>query len=209
MQPDSKKVVYINDGTFEKGEVPMDDKEIVELYWQRNEQAIKETADKYGAYCRKISLNILSDLSDSEENVNDAYMQAWLSIPPHKPDSLMAFLGKLTRNLALNRYKAMYAKKRLWNQFAISLDELSDCTPSNIMVEQKAEIAELGKSINSFLYSQKEDIRNVFICRYFYCDSVEEISDRFGYSQSKIKSMLMRARIRLKSYLKKEGYYEE
>lgn len=77
------------------------------------------------------------------------------------------------------------------------------------MVEQKAEIAELGKSINSFLYSQKEDIRNVFICRYFYCDSVEEISDRFGYSQSKIKSMLMRARIRLKSYLKKEGYYEE
>jgi RNA polymerase sigma factor, sigma-70 family len=209
MQPDSKKVVYINDGTFEKGEVPMDDKEIVELYWQRNEQAIKETADKYGAYCRKISLNILSDLSDSEENVNDAYMQAWLSIPPHKPDSLMAFLGKLTRNLALNRYKAMHAKKRLWNQFAISLDELSDCTPSNIMVEQKAEIAELGKSINSFLYSQKEDIRNVFICRYFYCDSVEEISDRFGYSQSKIKSMLMRARIRLKSYLKKEGYYEE
>lgn len=187
----------------------MDDKEIVELYWQRNEQAIKETADKYGAYCRKISLNILSDLSDSEENVNDAYMQAWLSIPPHKPDSLMAFLGKLIRNLALNRYKAMYAKKRLWNQFAISLDELSDCTPSNIMVEQKAEIAELGKSINSFLYSQKEDIRNVFICRYFYCDSVEEISDRFGYSQSKIKSMLMRARIRLKSYLKKEGYYEE
>lgn len=209
MQPDSKKVVYINDGTFEKGEVPMDDKEIVELYWQRNEQAIKETADKYGAYCRKISLNILSDLSDSEENVNDAYMQAWLSIPPYKPDSLMAFLGKLTRNLALNRYKAMHAKKRLWNQFAISLDELSDCTPSNIMVEQKAEIAELGKSINSFLYSQKEDIRNVFICRYFYCDSVEEISDRFGYSQSKIKSMLMRARIRLKSYLKKEGYYEE
>ena len=196
MQPDSKKVVYINDGTFEKGEVPMDDKEIVELYWQRNEQAIKETADKYGAYCRKISLNILSDLSDSEENVNDAYMQAWLSIPPHKPDSLMAFLGKLTRNLALNRYKAMHAKKRLWNQFAISLDELSDCTPSNIMVEQKAEIAELGKSINSFLYSQKEDIRNVFICRYFYCDSVEEISDRFGYSQSKIKSMLMRARIK-------------
>lgn len=192
-----------------KEKVPMDDKEIVELYWQRNEQAIKETADKYGAYCRKISLNILSDLSDSEENVNDAYMQAWLSIPPHKPDSLMAFLGKLTRNLALNRYKAINAKKRLWNQFAISLDELSDCTPSNIMVEQEAEIAELGKSISSFLYSQKEDIRNVFICRYFYCDSVKEISDRFGYSQSKIKSMLMRARIRLKSYLKKEGYYEE
>lgn len=192
-----------------KEKVPMDDKEIVELYWQRNEQAIKETADKYGAYCRKISRNILSDLSDSEENVNDAYMQAWLSIPPHKPDSLMAFLGKLTRNLALNRYKAIHAKKRLWNQFAISLDELSDCTPSNIIVEQEAEIAELGKSISRFLYSQKEDIRNVFVCRYFYCDSVEEISDRFGYSQSKIKSMLMRARIRLKSYLKKEGYYEE
>ena len=187
----------------------MDDKEIVEMYWQRNEQAIKETADKYGAYCRKISQNILSDVSDSEENVNDIYMQAWLSIPPHRPDSLMAFLGKLARNLALNRYKALHTKKRLGDKFAVSLDELSVCTPSNITVENEAEIAELGKSISRFLYSQKEDIRNVFICRYFYCDSVEEISRRFGYSQSKIKSMLMRTRIRLKAYLKKEGYYEE
>jgi len=187
----------------------MDDKDIVELYWQRNEQAIKETADKYGAYCRKISQNILSDLADSEEILNDIYMQAWLSIPPHHPDSLMAFLGKLARNLALNRYKAVHAKKRLADKFAVSLDELSDCTPSAITVEDKAEIAELGKSISRFLYSQKEDIRNVFICRYFYCDSIEEISGHFGYSQSKIKSMLMRARIRLKSYLKKEGYYEE
>ena len=192
-----------------KEKQPMDDEKIVELYWQRNEQAIKETADKYGAYCLKISMNILSDLPDSEENVNDTYMQAWSSIPPHRPDFLMVFLGKLARNLALNKYKAKNAKKRVANEFALSLDELDICTVSKITVEDEIGTEELSKSISCFLYSQKEDARSVFVCRYFYCESIEDISARFGFSQSKVKSMLMRTRTRLKLHLEKEGFYEK
>ena len=165
----------------------MDDNEIVDLYWQRDEQAIKETADKYGTYCLKISLNILEDMSDSEENVNDTYMNAWRSMPPNRPDILMAFLGKLARNLALNRLKAKHTQKRASGEFALSLDELDICTPSKVTVEDEIGIEELSKSISRFLYSQKEDLRNVFVCRYFYCDSIEDISSRFGFSQSKVK----------------------
>lgn len=187
----------------------MDDNEIVDLYWKRNEQAIKETADKYGAYCLKISLNILEDMSDGEENVNDTYMQAWSSIPPHRPNSLKAFLAKITRNLALNRYKAAHTQKRHATEFALSLDELDICTPSKITVEDEVGIVYLSKCISDFLYQQNTDVRGVFVCRYFYCESIEDIAIRFGYSQSKIKSMLMRTRTKLKSYLQKEGNFEE
>lgn len=187
----------------------MDDKGIVDLYWERNEQAIRETADKYGAYCLKISLNILGDLSDSEENVNDTYFRAWSSIPPNRPDSLKAFLAKIARNLALNRYKAAHTQKRRASSFAVSLDELDICTPSKITVEDEVGVAQLSKCISDFLYRQSRDARGVFVCRYFYGESVEEIAARFGYSHSKIKSMLMRTRIRLRSYLQKEGYFEK
>lgn len=187
----------------------MNDNEIIDLYWQRNDQAIKETSDKYGTYCLKISLNILKDLSDSEENVNDTYMQAWSSIPPHWPDSLKAFLAKIARNLALNKYKAAHAQKRCVSEFALSLDELDICTPSKITVEDEVGIAQLSKCINDFLYRQSTDVRRVFVCRYFYCDSIEDIAVRFGYSHSKIKSMLMRTRARLRIHLEKEGYFEK
>lgn len=187
----------------------MDDNEIVDLYWKRNEQAIKETNEKYGAYCLKISLNILADMSDSEENVNDTYWQAWSSIPPQRPNSLKAFLAKIARNLALNKYKAAHTKKRLASEFAISLDELDSCTPSKITVEDEVGIGQLSKCISDFLRQQSTNARGVFVCRYFYCESVNDIAVRFGYSHSKIKSMLMRTRERLKSYLKQEGYFEE
>ena len=108
----------------------MDDKQIVELYWQRNEQAIAETAAKYETYCMKISQNILSDRADSEENVNDTYLHAWEAIPPQRPAILSAFLGRIARNLALNRYKAKNAQKRQGDAFALSLDELDDCAPA-------------------------------------------------------------------------------
>lgn len=187
----------------------MNDDEIVALYWKRDEQAIKETGVKYGTYCFKISLNILADMSDSEENVNDTYMQAWLSIPPQRPVSLKAFLARIARNLALNKYKAAHTKKRLASELAISLDELDICTPFHIMVEDEVRIKHLSKCISDFLRQQSMDARNVFVCRYFFCESVKDIADHFGYSQSKIKSMLMRTRERLKSYLKQEGYFEE
>ena len=187
----------------------MDDNEIVELYWQRDEQAIKETADKYGTYCLKISLNILGDMSDSEENVNDAYMQAWSSIPPSRPKSLKAFIAKIARNLALNKYKAEHTQKRLASAFAVSLDELDVCTPSKVSLEDEMGMAELSRCISEFLYKQSIDARNIFVCRYFYSESIEDIAARFGFSQSKVKTTLMRTRTKLKAHLQKEGYFEE
>ncbi len=187
----------------------MDDREIVSLYWQRDERAIHETAAQYGAYCMRISKNILQDPFRSEENVNDAYMQLWNSIPPHRPQSLTAFLGKITRNLALNKYKAAQAQKRAADNFSVSLEELDVCTPSRIQTEDEVGVAGLSRSISAFLRSQSAPARNVFICRYFYCDSVADIAERFGYSQSKVKSMLMRTRERLRLHLEKEGYYEK
>ena len=183
----------------------MDDEKIIELYWRRDEQAIKETDNKYRHYCMKISKNILSDLSDSEENVNDTYMQVWNAIPPHRPRMFPAFLGRITRNLALNKLKARHAKKRLAGEYAISLDELDDCIPSKITVDDETGIAELSKSLSRFLYDQNAQSRNVFICRYFYCYSISDISELFGCGQSKVKSILMRTRARLKLHLEKEG----
>lgn len=190
-------------------EEEMDDNAIVELYWQRNDRAISETAEKYGAYCMKISFNILHDPYDSEENVNDTYMHAWNSIPPNRPRSMTAFLGRITRNLALNKYKASLSKKRRPGEFSISLDELSSCIPSGFSVEDTVITSELGALISSFLHLQKPDARNIFVCRYFYFDSVEDIAAHFGYSKSKVKSMLMRTRDKLRIYLEKGGYSSE
>ncbi len=187
----------------------MDDNQIVELYWQRNECAISETAAKYGAYCMKISQNILADRADSEENVNDAYLHAWNAMPPQRPAFLSAFLGKLTRNLALNRLKARTAHKRLGDVFSVSLDELSDCAPPLPAPEDEAAAAELGRAISAFLRTQTEEVRAMFILRYFYCGSIAELSERFHCGESRVKTTLLRTRARLKQHLVKEGYYEE
>ncbi|MGN0298854.1 MAG: RNA polymerase sigma factor [Lachnospiraceae bacterium] len=185
----------------------MEDKEIVELYWQRNEQAIQETADKYETYCMKISMNILNDLSDSEENVNDTYLQTWKTIPPHAPERLAAFLGKITRNLALNRYKARFAEKRAAGEFALSLNELDDCIPDGWTMEQKMDSEAITACMNTFLWEQPLEARRMFVYRYFYCESVEEIAVRFGYSKSKVKSKLFRIRNSLRIYLEREGIH--
>ena len=184
----------------------MEDTKIVDLFFARDEQAIRETADKYGPYCMKISRNILQDLSDSEENVNDTYLQAWNAMPPHRPNSLSAFLGKLCRNLALNKYKARHAQKRADGEFALSLEELDLCTPASATVEGSLESALLGSCISRFLREEEASSRSVFVCRYFFCEPLEGIAKRFGYSESKIKSMLFRSRTRLRSFLTKEGY---
>lgn len=186
----------------------MDDSAIIELFWQRDNRAISETAEKYGAYCFKISQNILKDFSDSEENVNDTYYKAWNSIPPVRPKIMSAYLGRIARNLALNKYKARHAEKRAGDEFAASLSELELCTPSSINLEEEAQINELGRIISQFLHEQKPEIRAVFVCRYFNCDSVEDIAKKFGFSQSKVKSVLMRTRMKLRLHLEKEGYYE-
>ena len=173
----------------------MDDHEIVDLYWQRDEHAIEATAAKYESYCMKISQNILSDRADSEENVNDTYLHAWQAMPPQRPAILSAFLGKIARNLALNRYKARSAQKRQGDAFALSLDD-------------EATAAELGRSISAFLRTQSEEVRSMFILRYFYCEPVEALAARFHCGESRIKTTLLRTRRKLKEHLIKEGYCE-
>ena len=184
----------------------MDDTSIVDLYWQRDERAIEATAAKYGPYCMKISQNILSNHADSEENVNDTYLHAWHAMPPQRPAVLSSFLGKLTRNLALNRYKARSAQKRQGDAFALSLDELDDCAPTLSDPEDEAAAAELGRSISAFLRTQSSDARIMFVRRYFCCDSIADISSRFGCGESRVKTTLLRTRRKLKEHLVKEGY---
>ena len=186
----------------------MDDAALVGLYWARDERAIPATAEKYGAYCAAIARNILPDPQDAEECVSDAYLQAWNAIPPHRPAVFSAFLGKLTRNLALNRYKARSAQKRQGDAFALSLDELDDCAPALSSPDDEATAAELGRSISAFLRTQSEEVRSMFILRYFYCEPVEALAARFHCGESRIKTTLLRTRRKLKEHLIKEGYCE-
>lgn len=187
----------------------MDDDKIVDLYWLRKDRAITETASKYGSYCLKISMNILNDPQDSEENVNDTWLQAWNAIPPSRPACLSAFLGKIARNLALNRFKARHTEKRGAGEFALSLEELDDCTPDRTAVGEALDAGELSRCISAFLWEQKEEARRLFVRRYFYCDSIEELCARFSLSESKVKSILFRLRNKLRIRLESEGYLYE
>ena len=180
----------------------MQDYEIVDLYFARDERAILNTQQKYGSYCKTIAMNILHDDSDSDECVNDTYLAAWNSIPPQKPTSLSAYLAKLTRNISLNRYKSRTTERRGGGEFALSLDELDDCVADT---DKSAE--ELGQLISNFLHGEKKETRQVFIRRYFYGDSIEDISKRFTFSESKIKSMLHRTRLALRDYLTQNGVH--
>ena len=183
----------------------MDDHEIVDLYWQRDEHAIEATAAKYESYCMKISQNILSDRADSEENVNDTYLHAWQAMPPQRPAILSAFLGKIARNLALNRYKARSAQKRQGDAFALSLDELDDCAPALSSPDDEATAAELGRSISAFLRTLPEETRNIFLRRYWYCDATADIAARYSLTESKVRVTLHRTRGKLAAYLQGRG----
>ena len=176
----------------------MQDGQIVELYFARNEEAIAATSAKYNSYCMQIAMNILHNREDSEECVNDTYLAAWNSIPPQRPEKLAAYLGRLTRNLSLNRYKSMNAARRGGGELALSLNELDECIADN-SADQNAE--DMGRLISEFLYTQHKETRQVFVRRYFYNDSLADIADRFGMSDSKVKSMLHRTRLALKAYL--------
>ncbi|MBQ8264184.1 MAG: sigma-70 family RNA polymerase sigma factor [Oscillospiraceae bacterium] len=183
----------------------MEDAKIVELYWQRSESAIAETAAKYGAYCRSIAFNILSSLPDSEEAVNDTYLSAWNSMPPHRPSVLSSFLGKITRRISIDRWRERHAARRGGGEVTLALDELSECIASRKNTEQEAEEAELGRYIDGFIMALPEIERHVFISRYWYLESVERIARRFGFTESKVKMMLHRSRVKLREFLEKEG----
>ncbi|MBQ7840563.1 MAG: sigma-70 family RNA polymerase sigma factor [Lachnospiraceae bacterium] len=183
----------------------MEDEKIIDLYWARQENAIMETDKKYGNYCRSISLHILKNQEDTEECVNDTWLRAWDTMPPKRPDFLAAFLGKITRNLSISRYRMTHAQKRGSGEVDLLLMELEECLPSAKSVEEEIEGKETVAAINRFLYQIDEESRNIFVRRYFYVDSIKEIANRFDVSESKVKSQLFRIRNRLKDHLEKEG----
>lgn len=185
----------------------MTDSEIVSLYFQRSEKAIYETEKKYKSYLLKISYNILSDLEDSKEAFNDTCLRAWNIIPPNKPNKLSAFLAKLTRDISIDKYRKKHSAKRLNNEYASALDELSDIIADNSpSPEEKAESAVLNEILNSFISSLDEEQRNIFVCRYFFFDSIRNISLYYSVSESKVKTVLFRLREKLKDILLKEGF---
>ncbi len=185
----------------------MDDSRIVDLYWARDERALAETEQKYGAYCLKVAMNILDSREDAEECVNDTYVRAWNAMPEERPTRLGAFLAKITRHLSLDRYRANHAAKREESQFLVSLDELNECIPDRGFPDGDTalEAAHIGACINTFLRRQRAEVRDVFICRYFYSESVDVIAHKFGMTESGVKSMLYRTREKLRKYLSSEG----
>lgn len=185
----------------------MNDHEIIALFFARQEKAISATADKYGRYCHTVAYNILFNRSDAEECVNDTYLGAWNSIPPQRPNHLAAYLGKITRNLALNRYKRNSVAKRGSGQVEIALSELENCIPDNAGVEQAVEDAVIVSVINRFLYADSPKNRNIFIRRYWYLCTIREIADSYEMSESNVKVLLFRMRSELKKQLEKEGVY--
>lgn len=184
----------------------MDDAKIVQLYWDRNEQAIPATANKYGNYCRSIAKNILGNREDAEECVNDTYWNAWNFIPPHRPDILSTFLGKITRNLSLNRYKHNIADKRGGTQTAVVLDEIAEFVSGTDSVEQEMDRKELIQAIDTFLSTLPAKKRVVFIRRYWYFDTISTIAYRFGMTENHVSVTLNRLRCKLYSYLLERGF---
>jgi len=184
----------------------MDDNVIVDLYWQRDEFAISETGKKYGSYLTKVAYNILADLEDSRECVNDTYLKAWNSMPMHKPNVLSTYLGKITRQISIDVFRKRKAKKRWCSEYAISLSELEECIPSGNDLEQDFEGAVLAEAINRWLRTLPQEARNAFVGRYYFMDSTKAVASYCNMSESKVKSLLYRTRIELKTYLEKEGY---
>ena len=183
----------------------MKDAKIVELYWERDEEAIKQTQQKYGAYLAKIAYNILSDVEDSSECVNDTYWKAWNSMPDQRPCVLSSYLGKITRQLSIDVFRKKHSIKRYASEYALSLEELGDSFADNTTPEQALDAKMLDEAVSRFLRMLSDRERNTFIGRYYFFDSVKDVAAYYGMSEAKVKSMLHRTRQKLKAYLVKEG----
>lgn len=186
----------------------MKDEMIIELYWNRSEKAISETDKKYGAYCYRVSFNVLSNKEDAEECVSDTYLKTWNSIPPTRPTRFMAFLGKITRNISLNLLKMNTTKKRGGDLVRVIEEELDECAPKN-PVEEEVNRGLLLDCINAYLNRQTEIKANIFVRRYWYMDTVKAISDRYKMNESTVSTILMKMRKELREYLMKEGFTYE
>lgn len=184
----------------------MEDSRIVELYWKRDADAIPATSEKYGGYCACIARNILGSEEDAEECVNDTWLGAWNSMPPHRPSVLSAFLGKITRNLSFNRRQRDRAEKRGGGELPLVLDELSECVSGNDSVEGEWDRKELLSAIDAFLDGLAPEKRMVFVCRYWYADSVGSIAARMGMTENHVSMTLTRLRRKLQEHLTKGGF---
>ena len=182
----------------------MDDKQIIELYFERNEQAIKETQDKYGAFCHRIAMNILGIHEDAEECVNDTYYSVWKQIPPTVPEVFKVYLGRITRNLSISRFRAMRAKKR-YSSMEIMLSELNDCVPSSSNVEQTIEVMQLSDYISEWLDSLPEEDCALFVRRYWFGDEVQELAKKCGITAAQMAKRMLRLRKSLKAALEQKG----
>lgn len=183
----------------------MDEQQIIELYWARSENAIAETDKRYGKYCHSIAFRVLSSHLDSEECVNDAYLNVWNSIPPTRPVSLRAFLGKITRNLALKKYEMYTAQKRGKGEIQIALDEMADCVPDPTSLEEEVDGRLLAQQLNRFLSQLPAQTRAIFLRRYWELATVKEIARAYGISESSVKMSLLRTRGKLKGFLEQKG----
>ena len=184
----------------------MNDTEILALFFERNETALTECNKKHGRYCRAIAQNILANEQDTEECINNVFLKAWNAIPPHRPEKLRTYLGKITRNEALKIYEKRTAGKRLGDNAAITIEELSEILPSADNTEISVARLDFSRILNDFLADLPKETRVIFIKRYWYLCPIKEISKDMGIEESKIKMSLSRTREKLKNILRKEGF---
>ena len=187
----------------------MEDREIIALYWARNDRAIAASGEKYGGYCFTVAQNILGSPEDSEECVNDTWLSAWNAMPPHRPNVLRLFFARLTRAHSFNRYKARTAQKRGGGELAIVLEELSECIAGPETTEDAVLARELGASIRRFVGALPEREANLFLRRYFYTEPLKVIANRYHMTENYTSVILHRVRNKLKQQLIQEGYFDE
>ncbi len=184
----------------------MEDKDIVNLYLQRNKTAIKETSVKYGGYCKSIAKNILGNNEDADECVNDTYLHTWNSIPPHKPKILSAYLGKITRHLSFDKFRYNNAEKRGAGEITLVLQELEECVSGSESIENELNKQQLISELNNFLTTLSKENCNVFLCRYWYAMSIADIAERFSLTENNVSVILNRTRNKLKAHLTERGF---
>lgn len=183
----------------------MEDTQIIQLFWERSESAISETSYKYGSYLHCIAMNILQEREDAAECVNDTYLHTWNAIPPQRPNRLRSWLGRITRNLSLDRYRRGTTQKRGGGQVPLILSELEACIPAKDSVERQLDDKELASLISTFLFQQTEVNRLIFMRRYWYGDSIRQIGERYTLGEGKVKASLFRTRNSLRFFLEKAG----
>ncbi len=199
----------MNQYTSSKRKSVLSDEEIIKLYWEREERAIEETDIKYGKYLYTIAFNFLRDRLDVEECMSDTYLGTWNSMPPNRPNAFQSFLSKITRNIALGQIRKQKAKKRIPSEFLLSLEELDECVCFEAGEDEKYLISSLGEILDRYLNSLSERQTFVFVCRYYYADSIQSIAKMLGLSENTIFRDLIKIRNGLKERLVKEGYWNE